>query len=232
MYKGTIDLGSINDNLKMKFNLILKNDDNNTKVISTYTFGNYNGLKINPVMYITLDISKTSDKNDSWNNNLNINLNRQQLFLFIRKLKEFIESYKEKDLYYYKDGKLILNKEIANKNVFKLKTTTKALAMLQVVVPDKENKEVEYEGCVLAINSLDNFCYLTYFDLEYLYYQLSRLDLYNLSMMLINTDLLLKGKNINLDHTNYNKTINEDKEKNIEENIPQPKITDTRIPNL
>lgn len=232
MYKGTIDLGTINDNLKMKFNLILKNDDNNTKVISTYTFGNYNGLKINPVMYITLDISKTSDKNDSWNNNLNINLNKQQLFLFIRKLKEFIESYKEKDLYYYKDGKLILNKEIANKNVFKLKTTTKALAMMQVVVPDKENKEVEYEGCVLAINSLDNFCYLTYFDLEYLYYQLSRLDLYNLSMMLINTDLLLREKKISLDHTNYNKTINEDKEKNIEENIPQPKITDTRIPNL
>ena len=63
-----------------------------------------------------------------------------------------------------------------------------------------------YEGCVFAINSLDNFCYLTYDEMEYLLYELERVNMNTLSFALLS---LVKG---------YNKEIMQDKL--IKMNIP------------
>ena len=53
------------------------------------------------------------------------------------------------------------------------------------IVKGKETKE-QFEGVVLMINSPDNYCYLTFEELEYLCDTLERLDFDTLALQLIN----------------------------------------------
>ena len=34
-----------------------------------------------------------------------------------------------------------------------------------------------YEGCIFYINNMENFAYLTYTEMEYLYYELTKVDI-------------------------------------------------------
>ena len=117
----------------------------------------------------------------------------------IKKLKLFLNKYKQyTDLFFYSDDKLCLNREIANKVILDLYTSNKHVRFLPSVVNGEGECEY-YEGCVFAINSLDNFCYLTYDEMEYLLYELERVNLNTLSFALLS---LVKG---------YNKEIMQDK---------------------
>lgn len=200
MYKGSIDLGRINATLRLGLNVVLKRDDYTLRpgggkvfkhVVDIFDFNGSRYLKVTPKAYITLDISKAQDKGDKWNSNLQANLTKPYLFEFISKCKIMIENFKIKDLFYIKNKKLQINVDVANSVSQVVRTPNKTIKMIHSVVYDAENKEIEYEGIVLMINSIDNFALLTYNELQYLCYTLMNTNIDILAMQLINSYLIL-----------------------------------------
>ena len=87
MYKGSIELGRISASLKLKFNLVLRGDDNmsspykhQTKLINKFSMGGETYLKITPYPYITLELITANDKMEGYNPNSQITFNRYTLF--------------------------------------------------------------------------------------------------------------------------------------------------------
>jgi hypothetical protein len=201
MYKGSIELARINKYMKLKFNLIIQGDPitipnqkgYQSKVISQFTYMGSDYLKINPTPYVTVDISESNDKNDGWNSNTQFNLNKACLFLFMEKVKSMIERFQIQELFYNQENHLHVNKTLASTNYEILQTGSKVIKMIHAVVYDPEDKENEYEGICLMINGIDNYCTLTITELRYLYYELGKINMHELSMEIVNTYLILQS---------------------------------------
>ena len=199
MYKVTIDLFTLNKNCKVKFSVIMTNDiDLKTKyvqkVISKFSFKGNDYLKISPHPYVTIDISRTAG-NKEWDPNAVLNLNKKDLYVFVSHLQKMFKVFSdEKNLFYYEnyDGnnKLMCNKDIANQHIDKFYCNNKVVCMQPAVVDATDNDNAEYEGILMAINRYDNYVYLTYSEIDYLLYELKKIDIHNLTMSLINTALL------------------------------------------
>lgn len=194
MYKCNMELARINRYMKLKFNLVLIDDKegvggnkNATKVIDVFKLKGNDYLRLNPKPYITIDISGGSDKSDGYNANTLVNLTSVSLFNLMEAIKRMLAGFKIKDLYYIKDNKLVVNKKVSIPNSQLVRTPNKAIKLQHVVVYDGANREVEYEGIVFMINSPDNYCTLSYSELKYLYYELTKINLNELALGAINT---------------------------------------------
>ncbi len=204
MLKATMEIARITKVMELKFGIIVKPDSFTKnaeflKIENQYSFNGNDYYIFKPNPFLVIDISKGKDKGEGWNQNLAISLNRPKLFEMVKKLKIFLNQYKQyTELFFYNDDKLCLNREIANKVILDLYTSNKHVRFLPSVV-NGEGEGEYYEGCVFAINSLDNFCYLTYDEMEYLLYELERVNMNTLSFALLS---LVKG---------YNKEIMQDK---------------------
>lgn len=197
MYKASLDLFKVNK-INVKFNVILRDDNKSSLKIKTkslinkYNMGDTSGFNISPISYITIDISKTMDKNDSWDAGSRFNLNKMNLFKFISKIKHMkYVMYKEEKLYYIQDGRLQLNCDIANKYTDHMITSNHTLEFRHCVVYDEENKEQEYEGISIQIMGTGNYVLLSNFEMDYLLYELEHIDMHNLSLNLIIADMLM-----------------------------------------
>lgn len=190
MYKISIDLVRVNKAMQLKFNLLIEDESpiksavskQDTRTIHSFMMGGSEYLKIRPHPYITIDISKASDRGDAWNSNLVVNLTAPSLFVFQKALKKMLEGFHVRDLFFKQNGKLMVNFSVANPMMQRVRTSNRMIALTYAVVPDEENKEVEYEGICFMINSVDNYCYLTYNEIEFLLHTLSSLQIHVLSM--------------------------------------------------
>ena len=61
---------------------------------------------------------------------------------------------------------------------------------MHAVVPDKENMEIENEGILFMVNTVDNFTYLTYEDILYLKQMLESTNYQTLSAILVQSYIL------------------------------------------
>lgn len=228
MYKCYIDMGKINKYMRIKFNIIVEDDigtnkfANKTKCIDKFSYAGSKYLKLSPRPYITIDICESKDKNDSWNSNLQVNLNKFVLFDLLRKLRSMINKFKIKDMFFIKNNHLHVNTESANSNCEFVKTPNKIIKLLHCVVKDEDNIELEYEGICFMINSIDNYCFLTYTELEYLYYELSKINMTELSMQLLNAYLITEKHKIRNRELEIDKSISEIKDE--EPNTTLPKL--------
>ena len=57
---------------------------------------------------------------------------------------------------------------------------------------ENDEDHMSYEGVFMSINTIDNFTYLTYSELGYLAYELSKIDIDSLTLQMINTVYLMK----------------------------------------
>jgi hypothetical protein len=236
MYKGSIDIARINRTMKLKFNLILRDDENpslnkknknSSKIVNKFMYNGSEYLKLSPKEFITIDISETSDKTDEWNSNTQVNLNKINTFELMKKLKKIIDSFQIKELYFIKNGKLVLDKNISREYNQVIRTGNgKIIGIQHCIINDADNPDLEYEGVVFMINSVDNFCCLTYSELEYLYYELTQLNMHNLSMMLIMTDLLTTQK------TSYKGKLEELKIDKVIEEVKPLEVTPRVLPKI
>lgn len=199
MYKVSTELLRISGALKVKFSLIVKNDEPlvrsnfNKEIINKFTFKGNDYLNITSFPYITIDISK---KNEEFSSNLSFNLNRRDLYLFIVHMNVLLKRFIEKEeLFYYEETyegrRLKVNKEIANNIKEIVVCGGKTILIQPCVVSINDGKRInDYEGVILSINDLSYYTYLTYADLKYLIYELNKIDMTALSLDLINTALL------------------------------------------
>lgn len=192
MYKASIEIGRVNKMMKIKFGLIIRSDEEtkfkSTKLVSKFNYGGNDYLRINPNPYIILDISSYMNKGETWSSNQSVTLNRYYLFRFLQGLRKLINDFQNcKNLFYYQNKELIVNNSVADMITISIPTAgSKTIMMKPCVVPDEEsNTNNVYEGCIFYINNMENFAYLTYTEMEYLYYELSKIDMSSLSLHLI-----------------------------------------------
>ena len=192
MYKATFEIGKINKMLKIKFGLIIQSEEMGkfkaAPLVSKFNFGGNDYIRINPNPFIILDISSYMDKGESWSSNRTVTLNRYYLFRFLQGLRKLINDFQtKKNLFYYKNNELIVNNIEADSVMISIPTAgSKTIMMRPCVVPDEESTTNKvYEGCVFYINNMENFAYLTYTEIEYLYYELSKIDMSATALQLI-----------------------------------------------
>ena len=182
MYKATIEIGRINKMMKLKFGLIVRPDESSVfktqPLVSKFSFGGNDYIRLNPNPYIVLDISSSyTTKGESWSTNQTVTLNKYYLFRFLQALKKFINDFQtHKNLFYYQNQELVVNNVISDTISISIPTSgSKTIMMKPCVVPDEESSTGNvYEGAIFYINNMENFAYLTYTEMEYLYYELSK----------------------------------------------------------
>ena len=139
-----------------------------------------------------------------------MNYNRRNLFTFIQRIKLMIDNFKEQDLFFIKNKQLQLNKEKAVSLSQVIRTNDKAICLMHSVISDEERVDIQYEGIILMINNVANSVLITYDELLYMYYLLTKVDMEVLSMELINAYLLTEKNLGNIIKTdNITKTISE-----------------------
>lgn len=232
MYKASIELCKVGS-IKLKFGLIIHGDNDtkyNTKLVSKFNYLGSDYLRLNPKPFITIDIS---NKDEVWTANSMVNLNKISLYFLIKALSKLIKEYKEiKDLYYYQNGQLVLNHEAAS-SIYKDITANnnKRIRLVPAVIPDDNNSEKFYEGCILCINSYDNFAYISFSEMEYLLYELTHIDMNSLSLQLINTVSLFN----NMESEQLSKTpeiVTKEIDTSEEENVVIPILEGNTIPDI
>lgn len=93
-----------------------------------------------------------------------------------KKLSSFIKVFEdEKDLFYFEDDELKVNKQLADDKKLTIVCCQKTIQMIPCVV-DNEEDHLQYEGAVMVINSMDYFTYITYTELQYLLFELRDVD--------------------------------------------------------
>lgn len=192
MYKASIEIGRINKMMKIKFGLVIKSDEETkfktTKLVSKFSYIGNDYLRLNPNPYVILDITSFMDKGEGWSSNRSVTLNRYYLFRFLQGLRRLINDFQTyKDLFYYQNNELVVNNSVADSITISVPTnSSKTIMMKPCVVPDEESSTGNvYEGCIFYINNMENFAYLTYTEMEYLFYELSKIDMSSLALQLI-----------------------------------------------
>ena len=198
----TIELFSVHQSFRVRFTMVIKNDDlvsqkyqfKNKGVINKYAYDGNVSLKINPFPFIIIDISTKQDKKEGWNANWSFALNRRELFIMIVKLTNLYKKFKTiENLFYINSyAETESNKEISEYNKEKFIASNKRISVQACVVDDvtSGSSTAKYEGIVMYINNYDFYTYLTYAELEYLLYELRKIDINHLMMDAINTTLL------------------------------------------
>ena len=242
MVRATFELFRVHKSCKVSFGIVLKNDltggntsYGNQQVVSKYNIRGNEYLKIIPHPFINIDISNYMDKRDDrYNINLNFTLNRRDLYLFLKVLKDVNKIMDEKvsELYYYDDKEdLQINKEKSEEYKRGLKCSNKGVILQPTVVLYDEISEKRDIGVTLAINYYANFIYLTLEDLKYLTHELEKIDLNILSIAILNSSELLKYMEAN--GTNLNIPPLEQPQSSVITDIkPKVKITENIPPNL
>jgi len=201
MYKASMELGRINKVIKLKFELIIQSDDekkNYQKLINKFNFNGNNYLKLNPRPFVVVDISSKID--EAWSTNQSFSLTKPYMFMFISALSSMISEYRTiKDLFYYNtNNDLVYNNrytELVSKNISV--SSGKHVRLEPCVIRNDEVQDKAYEGCIMYINTRDNFAYMTYTEMEYLLYSLKNVNMDTMALELINHVTILKNVEIN-----------------------------------
>lgn len=195
MYKTILEYGRINKNMKVKFNLILKDDNPKFrgKLIDKFNLNGVDYLKLSPHPFLTIDISSAMDRGESWSSNKTMTLNQMGVFSAKRAIRESLRALHTEDLFMYVNDKLVINRELANEVTVKFSASNKHILITPVVIYDDDDPTSEYEGLCLMINTVDNFCNLTIEEAEYLYDMLDKINLMQIALNVINTSILLKS---------------------------------------
>lgn len=192
MYRATIEITKINSMMKIKFGIIISSDEDkkylgnqSNKLISKFNYNGNDYLRINPHPFIVIDISSMS-KNEGWNTNMSVSLNRMGQYKLVQSLKKFIRDFSNyKNLFYYENDRLVVNQSVVNEVSMNISTNSKMIRLQPCVVPDEENQELVYEGAIFFINNMQNYAYLTYDELNYLLWEIERMDMTVLSLEII-----------------------------------------------
>lgn len=190
MYKLSYYLGKVNEQMKLTLCCIIDQERLTTrgkfpayKENFSWNGSNFLRFQVNP--YITIDITTLEDKKQGIQTT--VNLNKYGIFRFAKELEAMMKRFISiKELFYYYGDKLILNKEIVKeKNVIATFTTNGKRICIQPTVVEDLQTNLSHEGIVFFINNFDNYCYLTYAEMEYLYHILNKTDIDSLVLMMI-----------------------------------------------
>lgn len=198
MYRLTYDMGKIGNFISLKVSFIGKDNQFSPQtlkkppVFNKFNFQGSDYLNVTIHPYITLEISNPlinmEEGKKEYDPNRRVNLNRYGLFLLTKALNKTKQNFVEiKDLYYYYDGKLMLNAEKAASISYSFISVNKRIILKPSIIEDTET-HTNNEGILFCINDTNNFAPLKYAEMEYLLHVLEHLDLESILSILIQSD--------------------------------------------
>ena len=251
MKKINLHVANIGTKMKLKVGIIFvpnesdnQNRFKNIPTINHFTIGENQFINITPTSLVTIDISKNKDKNDSWSSNMQISFNRFQLFQLIRMIRKLLTAFNDPNvnLFIYRNKQLMINSSIVKQMTFSAHGTSNKTAVIEpaVIQVDTGISTEYYEGINFYINTIDNYCSLTYDEFYYLEYELSKLDINEISMSAIQFALDIFGDPKLKEERDISKDIKQNKEEELidlgteEDGIIEPLIVhnESRIPDI
>lgn len=202
MKKMNVSVGKINKYLSVKVGLILSSPENPNvqqkfpKLIQGYNINGNHILNVTPRPFVTLDISRKSDKSE-WNPNTTVNLNSKHLIMTIYALRYLTKVINtSKNLFTTSpNGELGINSDIVNRLIRYIPCGIgKTIKLQPALVPSEKNSEVLCKGCILFINSVEHYAYLTLADLFVLLSTLENIDLTEYAMGMISLYLMIENQ--------------------------------------
>lgn len=181
MYKISYTIGKVNPQMILRLSFIITEDSDPkpnynqkfTPLVEKFDFQGTKIMRFNPKPYVSIELNPNDNEK---NPNAKVNMNRYGIFCLIQALEKMKRQFIGiKDLYYYYDGRLTIDKNKAENIVNVIDINNKKIMLQPVVVEDQYSGA--HEGIAFVINSYENFCYLTYGEMEYLRYTLSELDI-------------------------------------------------------
>ena len=214
--KLVIDLGKITDKMKMKFTLVLEssNEKFSTNSIKFYNYGNSDYFKVSPRPLLSFEITQTNDKSDF----CGFCVTKFLLARLIFELKEFIEVFKEEDLFYIdSNGELSIAKikQSEHEKIIPV-CSNRTICLTPSVIHVKDDGGTgrkDYEGCILYVDNRSMYTCLTYTELNFLLYSLEKVDFDGWSIQLMNT---FKLYNKDIQKGSFNNTITMQSERTLE----------------
>jgi hypothetical protein len=191
--KTSMELFKVHKNFTVTFNLIVENDEENKNFgdcVNKYSSLGNEYLKIVPHPFLTIDISSRQEvKSEGWHSGLSFNLNRRDTFSFILDLRYISRIMHEKinQLFYYNQNEVLqINLEEAQKYKRLTQASSKQIIMIPSIIITGEN-EYRDKGIIMAINSYTNYTYLSIDEVDFLLFELSKVDFSGLTLQLLNT---------------------------------------------
>lgn len=166
--------------------LIMLHDENNTGFTDTAkTQSNEDVYHYLSLSYFAMVILEINDKNISWDRKARIIMTQKNQYQIISGIKKAIDTIYKEGMYYYDNGTLCLSK-ITENDIVRIYNAgdSNKIVIVPNIVSDADTNQ--YEGVRIFVNDSTNSVDLTIDELETLYYNLSKIDLFLYSQGLIN----------------------------------------------
>jgi hypothetical protein len=226
VYKVIYELGKINYVMGLSIGILyesVKELNNFGEIVYTYGGTNSMTTTIHPTPFIVVSFGQ---KNASFEEKrrASITLNKYGRFSLVQALKKMDKVFRDNaNLFYYYNGELKLNPNIANNSRMQIKVNNNSILLYPALVIDNTN--VYHEGIIFAVNSDDNYCQLTFAEMEYLLYTLDKIDMDLLGLKLLEYIEMTKNtKPDNLDNEITQKDMNDVKIARLEKPNTLPDI--------
>ena len=157
--------------------------DTNFNFHNEFSYGNKTYLKLDPSVYLTLEMSKGEEGFVQDKTILLTQMNINQVIMSMKKVLKNI--YNEK-IFAMRGNEIIVYEDMSKKYTEKLMipNSNQALMIKPSVIYDEN--ETSYEGVHMFINKLENIIELSIDEFESVIYTLSQVNLFEYSQLLIN----------------------------------------------
>lgn len=195
--KASLELPPINKIIRWRISTTLYAPTQNQayKDFSAYTKSQFNGgiyHKYTPRTYLIIEPIDITQKDTPYFDKC-LYLDMQETFRFKEMLKEFRDGFKTPSLFYYQEGALKLDKEVARSFVKTVSVYNKTVKVTYAVIRDPENASDEYEGVAIFVNNYNYVITFTSFEVSYIVDTLEKISLPVIGMQLIQGVLREKG---------------------------------------
>ena len=169
--------------LYLRIHVMFGNTDTYGGSFSEFTFDNKTSSRIDPGVYLTLDIKKTDSEYDP---SLSVVIGKGTLHMFKKSCKRLLDSIYEQHIFANKGNTVVAYQDMVEKysETITVPRTNSAVLLKPAVVYDEN--EVSYEGVNVYINKLENMASLFIDEYESLVNILLDIDLFVYSQLLVN----------------------------------------------
>ena len=184
-HKVSLNLFDVHPYFKVSFTIYLAYIDQETgnkfniPIVNKFTFDGNEYFKVSARGYVCIDITSRLDRGEGYNRNRFFAMDAKNLFFFTSALERLLCIFRNPEVKLYTisgdTGELLLNKELANEYAVRVRVNSgKVISMVPTIV---EQDQVQYEGCCMYVNTMDNLSYLTISEMSFLISELKKISI-------------------------------------------------------
>lgn len=170
-------------NLILKLHVKLKNE--NGIFHSEYSYGNNKYISINANGFLTLELPKDKDNNE-YDPTKSFIIGTGNIGNVVTRMKKVLKNIYNEDIFAIKDNKVIIYNDMAKQYTEQI--TIPRLGQGLLIRPSVvyDENETTYEGVTIYVNNSNNAISLSIDEYENLIYILEKIDIVNISQLLLN----------------------------------------------